>query len=630
MKRASLAALAVIVLCAQAAKLPAAAPISVLSPSRQVALRFDTSPEGRLTWAGAFRNNQVIEASRLGITIDGVDLGVGATMVSSDRYRVDERYPWRGVHSTAVDNANGLRLEFRHRESGISFTVDARVSDDAMAFRILVEGDGTRVPDAATTFTLPQGTIVWTHGLRGHYEELYQRRRIEDVPEGDWAGPPVTFKLPRGAGYASVTEAGLVNYAGMALQADGRRAFAERLGHSHPPSYPYILRYKDENAKRLAVPAAITGPIVTPWRVVLVGRDLNALVNTDAVHNLSPRPDERLFPEGVATRWVKPGRAVWRYLDGGESSFEGIKEFTQLAAELGFEYQVVEGLWQKWTGAQLQQLIDYSRERNVGIFLWRHSNTLQDPAARRALFESVAKMGAVGLKVDFLDHEAKEVIDLYHAILRDAAEFKLMINFHGANKPAGESRTWPNEITREGIYGLEHRNIEAWATYNTTMPFTRMLAGHADYTPVVFSEARRKDTSVAHQIATAVVLTSPLLVYGGHPSSFLSSPAREMLTSIPSVWDETRVLPPSEIGELAVFARRHGTTWFVGGLNGQEARTIRIDPDSLGRGVRRALIVRDNLDDPSSVIVEKAEVRRGDAIEVRLRPAGGFVARFER
>jgi alpha-glucosidase len=115
------------------------------------------------------------------------------------------------------------------------------------------------------------------------------------------------------------------------------------------------------------------------------------------------------------------------------------------------------------------------------------------------------------------------------------------------------------------------------------MPFTRLLAGHADYTPAVFSEARRKDTSVAHQIATAVVLTSPLLVYGGHPPSFLTSPAREMLTSIPSVWDETRVLPPSEIGELAVFARRHGDTWFVGVSNGATARTIRIDSGFLGR-----------------------------------------------
>jgi alpha-glucosidase len=630
MRSCGTALVVALLISTHAADLPARAPVALASPNRQVAIRFEPAAGGRLTWSASFGRQPLLEPSRLGIVVDGVDLGNGATLVSTDRYRVDERYPTRGVHAAAVDKANGVRLSFRHAATGTSFTVDARAADDAVAFRIVVAGQGTRVPDAATTFTLPQDAIVWTHGLRGHYEELYQRRRIEDLVEGEWAGPPVTFKLPGNAGYASITEAGLVGYAGMALQAAGQRAFAERLGHSHPASYPYVLRYKEDNAKRLAVPAAISGPITTPWRVVLVGRDLNALVNSDAVGNLSAPAAKDLFPDGLATSWVKPGRAVWRYLDGGENSFEGIKEFSRLAAELGFEYQVVEGLWQKWTEAQLKELIDYSRERNVGIFLWRHSNTLQDPAARRALFESVARAGAVGLKVDFLDHEAKEVIDLYHGILRDAAEFKLMVNFHGANKPAGESRTWPNEVTREGIYGLEHRSIEAWATFNATMPFTRMLAGHADYTPVVFNEVRRKETSIAHQIATAVVLTSPLLVYGGHPASFLASPAREMLRSIPSVWDETRVLPPSEIGEVAVFARRRGASWFVGVLNGPAARTIALDLSFLGRTASsRALIVRDNPDDAAAVVVEQADVQKGKPVEVRLRPAGGFVMRVD-
>ena len=121
---------------------------------------------------------------------------------------------------------------------------------------------------------------------------------------------------------------------------------------------------------------------------------------------------------------------------------------------------------------------------------------------RRELFAGSTSWGSPASKIDFLDHEAKEVIDLYQGILRDAAEHQLMVNFHGANKPAGEARTWPNELTREGIYGLEHRAHERWATFNTTFPFMRMLAGHADYTPVVFGE-RRKETSWAHQIATA-------------------------------------------------------------------------------------------------------------------------------
>ena len=625
----AIAAGALLIWCAAGAAAQRSPAVTIASPNGKVTLRIELSSGGQLTWSAAMERAPVIEPSPLGIVIDGMDLGPSAVMTRRDEYRIDEEYSWRGVHSKAVNRARGSRITFRSK-TGQPFTLDARAADDAVAFRFIVEGSGARVPDAASGFRLPARSVVWTHGLRGHYEELYQQRPIEDVPAGEWAGPPVTFKMPDGAGYASITEAGLVNYAGMALQADGGNLFRERLGHQHPPSYPYVLRYKEDNAKRLANAAPIEGTITTPWRVVLVGRDLDTLVNSDAIHNLAAPPDRKLFPDGMNADWLRPGRAVWRYLDGGENTFEGIKEFSRLAGELGFEYHVVEGLWQKWSEEQLKELIDYSRARNVRIILWRHSNTLGDPASRRKLFESVSRAGAAGLKVDFLDHEAKEVIDLYHAILRDAAEFRLVINFHGANKPAGESRTWPNELTREGIYGLEHRNAPAWAPFNTTMPFTRMLAGHADYTPVVFNEVRRKETSAAHQIATAVVLTSPLLVYGGHPASFLSSQAVEILKSIPSVWDETRVLPPSEIGELAIFARRRGETWFVGALNGSAARTIRLDPSFLGAGAYKATVVRDRQDDAAGMEVAAFEARRGRPIGVVMRPAGGFVVRFEK
>jgi alpha-glucosidase len=602
---------------------------AVASPDGHVRLTLETDPAGQLTWSARLDRDPVIAPSPLGIVVDGQNLGAGVEIQRVDRYRVDDTFPWRGVHAPATTRANGGRFTVRHAATGQTFVVDTRVSNDSGAFRVVVDGSGRRVPDAASAFVLPPEATIWSHGLRNHYEDQYVRRRVEEMPAGEWAAPPVTFKLAGNRGYASITEADLRDYPGMALQADGSNTLRERLGHSHPASYPYVLRYKEDNAKRLAVPAAIDGRITTPWRVVLIGRTLDTLVNSDAVHGLAAAPDPKLFPQGMATSWIKPGRAVWRYLDGGESSFDGIKEFSRLAGELGFEYQVVEGLWQKWTGEQLKELIDYSRARNVGIFLWRHSNTLQTPAERRPLFERLAGLGVAGLKIDFLDHEAKEVIDLYQGILRDAAEYRLMVNFHGANKPAGEARTWPNEVTREGIYGLEHRSAPEWATFNTTMPFTRMLAGHADYTPVVFGE-RRKETSWAHQIATAVVLTSPLLVYGGHPATLLPSQAADVIKSIPSVWDETRVLPPSEIGELAIFARRRGDVWFAGGLNGGTARTVTLDPSFLGNGRYTATIVRDVLDNDAALTVESREIQRGKTMELPVRAAGGFVVKFVR
>ena len=158
------------------------------------------------------------------------------------------------------------------------------------------------VPDGASAFRLPAGSTVWSHGLRNHYEDQYIRRRIEDLPKDEWAAPPITFELPDHRGYASITEAGLADYAGMALQADGDNLLRERLGHRHPASYPYVLRYKEDNAKRLSAAAAIEGRIVTPWRVVLVGgSSLMRLVT-----NLTARclPDARLHRSEAFTAVV--------------------------------------------------------------------------------------------------------------------------------------------------------------------------------------------------------------------------------------------------------------------------------------------------------------------------------------
>jgi alpha-glucosidase len=319
---------------------------------------------------------------------------------------------------------------------------------------------------------------------------------------------------------------------------------------------------------------------------------------------------------------------VWRYLDGGDPSLEGIMEFSRLAGELGFEHHVVEGQWRRWNDDELRELVRYSRERGVSLWLWLHSRDCRDPAARRALFARLRGLGIAGIKVDFLDHEARELIDLYQAILEDAAERELLVNFHGANKPAGEARTWPNEMTREAVRGLEYRSTPGWAAHNATLPFTRFLAGHADYTPLVFSPERRKDTSWAHQVATVVVFTSPVMVYGGHPRSLLQSPVAELIKSIPAVWDETRVLPASAIGEVAAYARRSGSRWFLGVLNGPSPRALRLDLSFLGPGRYRALLVRDRADDAAAVQLEEGERTRADRLDLPLREGGGFVARF--
>jgi alpha-glucosidase len=601
--------------------------VRVASPNGLVRATLTRDAAGRLLHHLSFKNRTVLESSPIALAVDGVTITGGAAPAGVEKYTVDERYPWRGVHATAVNRANGVRVSLRHGATGVRHVLDLRVFDDGVAFRHVVAGDpsAVRTPDETSSFVFPEGSTAWYHDFENHYESLYVRKAIEEIQAGEWAAPPVTVKLPNGLGYAAITEGGLAHYSGMGLQANGRRGFDIRLGHAQPLNYPFRLRYGEDEGKRLAVPATITGPITTPWRVVMVGPDLHALVTNDIVHNVSAPPDSSLFPQGLATSWVKPGRSLWRYLDGGDNSFEGMKEYARLAALLGFEYNLLEGFWQKWPEAQLRELVDYSRAQGVGIWLWKHSRDLRTADARRDFFALCTRVGAVGVKLDFFDHEAREVVELYEVLLREAAAHQLLVNFHGANKPAGESRTWPNELTREAIYGFERTKTPLWARHDTILPFTRYLAGHADFTPVVFGD-RRRETSWAHQIATAAVFTSPLLVYGAHPKSLVEHPAVEVIKQIPSVWDETRVLPFSEIGEVAGMARRRGDLWVLAILNGPEGRRVKVPLTFLAKGTRTAILVRDEPEEAAAVAIEKTDVDPATVLTIDLRAGGGFVA----
>src|SRR6266536_4110392 len=605
---------------------PAGEVIIFKSPNGQVQFAlFTTGPQLRYQITRA--NRVIVELSQFGLLLGGTDLCRDSTISRIERYRISEEYSTRGIHSSAVNNCLGARISIRQPASKTDYVMEVRAFNDAVAFRFIVPVEGRRVPDEATTFKLPSSSTVWFHDFEGHYEGVHQSKEISAVKNGEWAAPPLTIKLPDRSGYAAISEAALRNYAGMGLRADGERGFTTVLGHALPVSHPFALRYGKDEARRLSQPAAIDGMITTPWRVIMIGPNLDTLVNCDTINNLSPPSDKTIFPQGLKTGWIKPGRAVWRYLDGGENTFEGMKEFSRLAGQLGFEYNVVEGFWQRWTEAQMRELVDYSNQQNVKLWFWKHSRNLRTSQAREEFFALLNRVGVVGAKIDFFDHEAKEIIDLYQALLRDSAEHKVMVEFHGANKPAGESRTWRNEMTREAVRGLVYRSMETRSEHNTTLPFTRFLAGPADYTPMHFGE-RRKETSWAHQIASAAIFTSPLLIYGAHPANILANPAADLIKTIPSVWDETIVLPVSEIGQVAAFARRRGKTWFLAIMNGPQAKSAEISLSFLGRAKCEAMLVRDRLDEPAAVEIEHKGLSRGESIAIEMRPGGGFIGRF--
>ena len=600
--------------------------VVVSSPNRQIQCRLFQQND-QLHFTVTYKNIPIVENSQIVMLLNDTVLQRKMQTSAALRYQLNEHYPWLGVHATAINHCSGIKVLLQDQK--MVDTLEVRVFNDGIAFRTILPADDTiiRIPDEATLFNIPAGSLLWYHDLTMHYEGVHVKKEISQVQAGEWAAPPATYKLSQGA-YASITEANLVNYAGMALQANGNNGLQIRLPHHQRASYPYRLRYSPEDTLRLQQPAAIAGTIVTPWRVVIIGSDLNTLVNSDIIQDLCPQPDKTLFPKGINTSWVKPGRAVWKYLDGsGDGSFDAIKKFTDDAATLGFEHNILEGFWARWGGDTLRQLIDYSRQKKVGIWLWKHSKTLRNPGERQAFFKKCHDLGVTGLKIDFFDHEAKETIDLYAAILKEAAENHLLLDFHGANKPTGLSRAWPNLLTSEAVKGMESSKLTDRATHETTIPFTRCLAGPAEYTVMLFSE-RRQNTTWAHQIASAAILNAPLLTYAANPENIIGNPAVAVIRDIPAVWDETIVLQESAIGEMAAFVRRKGNKWFVAVMNGATPKKITVPLRFLPSGKCNATVVKDDGNNAASVVVEHKTYTKKDVIELDLVAGGGYLAEF--
>ena len=222
----------------------AAGEVELSSPDKAIEFKVFTEG-GRIRYRVMFNRKPVIEPSPMTIMLDGVDLSEGAELGEAKRYDLNESYPWRGVHAEAKNKCHGATIPVL--KGDLRFTLEIRVFSDGAAFRhVIPGGENPRVPDEGSAFTLPPGSTVWYHDLEGHYEAVHEKKDAGDVAADQWVAPPLTFKLPGGGGYAAITEAALANYSGMALQAGGARVFKVVLGHKHPASYPFRLRYKND------------------------------------------------------------------------------------------------------------------------------------------------------------------------------------------------------------------------------------------------------------------------------------------------------------------------------------------------------------------------------------------------
>lgn len=601
----------------------------VVSPDGTVAMQVHVA-DGRLGYTVVKDGTVVLDSSVLQWSVDSTLLGSVVSKIERlATRRVQDSFPVCGIHDCSrVDyTSTGFRIA-----GARDFFVDVRVYNDGVAFRYrIAPGEGEYVLNDSTTFTLPQGVSTWGQDNVSYYENENVEWLADTLPVGLTFGSPLTVKYQPQDLYASITEGGLTDFAGMGLEVT--------------PNHR-TLRAKLAGETRLACGA--DGELTTPWRVVLIG-DLNTLVNSGIIGDVSPAPDPGFFPlsvrgcgegNGRGADWVRPGRALWSWLaDNGPVSLDNMKRFSKWAGELGFEYNLVDAGWSNWKDqgrdpwAMIRELVDYSTPLGVKIWVWkaypddRGVDGIQTPERLQACLKKCREAGVAGVKIDYFYDESQQVVRFYEDALKEAAKYQLMIDFHGADKPTGLNRTFPNELTREGIRGLEIRG--PWATHNTILPFTRYLAGPADFTPVTFSSKRLSETSWCHQVATAVIFTSPFLCYGVDPEQLLANPACDMVKSIPAVWDETIVLPGSEIGQMALFARRKGDVWFVAGISNSAAGAQAVvDLTFLGDGGYRCDMLSDDPASQQALKQHTSETTQAGELSVGLNVGGGFVARL--
>jgi alpha-glucosidase len=587
------------------------AEVKVKSPDGKAVVT--VTDAGGLGYSVLFDGHEVVAQSRFGVIADGIDLGADVKLGKATSHTIRESYSMFGGHAQALNHCRETTLYVRSA-AGESYELDVRAYNDGAALRArLAPKPGRKINGEATEWKLPGNPVAWFQTDFVSYEGVFQTARLEDLPAGRKVPLPVTFNLP-GGGYALVTEANLLDYSDAGVQ----------VGTNHSLRVCFHAR-SDTNGW------TADAAVVQPWRVTLLARDLNALANSDLIRNLCPAAS----PELARAAWIQPGRSSWQWWSIGDPKFPDQHQWVDWTKDLGFEYYLVDEGWKNWKDngrdnwACLSEVCDYAKTRGVRIWIWVHCNDVANSATRTNFLDRAVALGVVGVKIDFQPEANVRWVDWYDETLRAAAARRLMVDFHGANKPIGRERIWPNEMTRESIRGHEWHILRYRRTlppaHDTILPFTRYVIGPGDYTPTVFNPRELRGFTWSRELAQAIVFTSPFLCYADHPTNYLNNPAIDVLKNIPATWDETLVLPGSQIGKCAAFARRTGKTWFIGVINGGEATTLDFKLGFIARGKYQMIQLGDAPKRDDAWQRNEKTVKRGDSVNLYLRKGGGCV-----
>lgn len=617
---------------------------SVLSPNSKVEAKIEVGD--RINYSVYFNGKPVLINSLIRFEFKQASpLGEEMTTLKVLPKEVNETWmPVLKRSSTILNNYKELTLQlqenkFPRRLINLVF----RVFDDGVAFRTEFIEPGHKheyvLTDELVSFNFTADHTCWAanHGnYRTSQETEYFKRKLSDITDQMVIGLPMTVKVADDC-YAAITEANITDYAGMYLKRGySKTGFSVRSNLAPLPNQP-------ENGDKVNFKI----PHKTPWRVIMLGDTPGKLIESEIIMNLNE-------PCAIADpSWIKPGICAWDHWWSGEVKMdnETIKKYIDLASEMGWPYQLID--WQ-WYGPynkpeaditkvapqlDMPNILAYAKSKNVKCWVWLYytdvNRTDFDKAC--ALYES---WGLAGVKIDFMDSEDQEMVNWYHRTVKTAAAHHLMVDFHGAYKPDGFQRTYPNLVTREGVLGNEYNkwSLRITPEHMVTLPFTRMLAGPMDFTPGGFlnrtpekfengSPAQVLGTR-ALQLAQFVVYDSPFTVACDHPDNYKGQVGVEFLKKVKTMWDDTKILN-GQIGEYITSARRSGDEWFLGAMTNSESRSLEIKLDFLGAGKYTMVAFEDGPDaaiNAEKVTRSSKTVAKGDIVKIKMAPGGGFAA----
>ena len=621
---------------------------SITSPDGKI--QVTVTADTQLKWSATVNKQPVFLNNTLSLDLGTTVLGINPKVTSAKTSSVDKIVQTIvSVKSKSIkDTYNQLILTFKPNygisfrvfDNGISYRFETNIKDE-----ITVKNEEVGLNFAGDYPVLfPEEETVFSH-----YERVYLDQNISSLKAGKFCSLPALVKADNNV-KIGITEADLYDYPCLFLEATGANAFKSK--------YPHVILKSDpkgdrgiKNVQEADYIAKTSGTRTFPWRVFMISTEDARLVENQMVFLLSR--ETKL----TDTNWIKPGLVAWDWWN--ENNIYGVdfkagldtktyKYYIDFASKNNIPYIILDEGWTKSTtnikeanpDLNIQELITYGKSKNVGVILWCLWNVLDTDM--NVILDLYEKWGAKGIKVDFMARSEQFMVNFYERTAKACADRKLLVDFHGAFKPSGMARAYPNIINHEGVKGMENCkwSKEITPEHDVTLCFTRMLAGPMDFTPGAMINKNKSDYSVSfsnpmsqgtrcHQVAMYVCYDAPLQMLCDNPSNYYKEQeTTSFISKIPTVWDDTKVLD-AKVGDFILMARQKDNNWYLGAMTDWTARSLNIDFSFLGEGAYEIEIMQDGINAEKSGndykrIVKK--VTKADHLKIDLASGGGWAA----